>query len=148
MHVLRMYVYIDAPIILGVLYMYVCMHVCMYYVCMYVCTPIGASVLLARRYIHTFSIRAYLTWDTSIPHNAPIRAPNGAPNGAPIGVKHTYIHYTYRHACIHRYIVLPVLSARRYTCIHTFSIRAYLTWDTSIPRSAPISAPIRDRRTE
>ena len=42
MHVLRMYVYIDAPIVLGVLYMYVCMHVCMYYVCMYVCTPIGA----------------------------------------------------------------------------------------------------------
>ena len=38
MHILRMYVYIDAPIILGV----VCMHVCMYYVCMYVCTPIGA----------------------------------------------------------------------------------------------------------
>ena len=42
MHILRMYVYIDAPIILGVLYMYECMHVCMYYVCMYVCTPIGA----------------------------------------------------------------------------------------------------------
>ena len=40
--VLRMYVYIDAPIILGVLYMYECMHVCMYYVCMYVCTPFGA----------------------------------------------------------------------------------------------------------
>ena len=37
-----MYVYIDAPIILGVLYMYECMHVCMYYVCMYVSTPIGA----------------------------------------------------------------------------------------------------------
>ena len=35
MHVLLMYVYIDAPIVLGVLYMYVCMHVCMYYVCMY-----------------------------------------------------------------------------------------------------------------
>ena len=42
MHVLRMYVYIDAPIVLGVLYMYVCMHICMYYVCMYVCAPIGA----------------------------------------------------------------------------------------------------------
>ena len=42
MHILRMYVYIDAPIILGVLYMYECMHVCMYYVCMYVCTPINA----------------------------------------------------------------------------------------------------------
>ena len=42
MHVLRMYVYIDAPIILGVLYMYECMHVCMYYVCMRLCTPIGA----------------------------------------------------------------------------------------------------------
>ena len=41
MHVLIMYVYIDAPIVLGVLYMYVCMHVCMYYVCMYVCIPIG-----------------------------------------------------------------------------------------------------------
>ena len=37
MHVLLMQVYIDAPIVLGVLYMYVCMHVCMYYVCMYVC---------------------------------------------------------------------------------------------------------------
>ena len=36
------YVYIDAPIILGVLYMYVCMHVCMHYVCMYDFTPIGA----------------------------------------------------------------------------------------------------------
>ena len=36
MHVLLMYVYIDAPIVLGVLYrpMYVCMHVCMY-ACMY-----------------------------------------------------------------------------------------------------------------
>ena len=44
MHVLRMYVYIDAPIILGVLYMYECMHVCMYYVGMYVCTPIGALI--------------------------------------------------------------------------------------------------------
>ena len=42
MHVLRMYENIDAPIILGVLYMYECMHACMYYVCMYVCTPIGA----------------------------------------------------------------------------------------------------------
>ena len=44
MHVLRMYVYIDAPIVLGVLYMYVCMHIRMYYVCMYmyVCSPIGA----------------------------------------------------------------------------------------------------------
>ena len=37
MHVLRMYVYIDAPIVMGVLHMYVCMHVCMHYVCMYVC---------------------------------------------------------------------------------------------------------------
>ena len=37
MHVLRMYVYIDAPIVMGVLYMYVCMHVCMHYACMYVC---------------------------------------------------------------------------------------------------------------
>ena len=41
-----MYVYIDAPGVLGVLYMYVCMHVCMHYVCMYLCTlfsmPIGA----------------------------------------------------------------------------------------------------------
>ena len=37
MHVLRMYVYIDAPIVLGVLYMYVCMHIRMkYYVCMFV----------------------------------------------------------------------------------------------------------------
>ena len=44
MHVLRMYVYIDAPIVLGVLYMYVCMHICMYYVCMYVCAPIGALI--------------------------------------------------------------------------------------------------------
>ena len=43
MHVLRMYVYVHAPIVLGVLYMYVCMHVCMYYVCMYVCTSIGAA---------------------------------------------------------------------------------------------------------
>ena len=42
MHILRMYVYIDAPIILGVLNMYECMHVCMYYVFMYVCAPIGA----------------------------------------------------------------------------------------------------------
>ena len=37
-----MYVYIDAPIVLGVLYMYVRMHVCMHYVCMHVCTPFGA----------------------------------------------------------------------------------------------------------
>ena len=44
MHILRMYVYIDAPIILGVLNMYECMHVCMYYVCMYACTPIGALI--------------------------------------------------------------------------------------------------------
>ena len=39
MHVLLMYVYIDALIVLGVLYMYVCMHVayvCIVYVCMYV----------------------------------------------------------------------------------------------------------------
>ena len=42
MYVLRIYVYMDAPIILGVLYMYECMHVCMYYVCMRLCTPIGA----------------------------------------------------------------------------------------------------------
>ena len=42
MHVLRIYVYMDAPIILGVLYIYECMHVCMYYVFMYVCAPIGA----------------------------------------------------------------------------------------------------------
>ena len=48
MHVLRMYVYIDAPIILGLLYMYdvLCMyaslysnrramHACMYVLCMY-----------------------------------------------------------------------------------------------------------------
>ena len=42
MHVLLMYVYIDAPIVLGVLYRaYVCMHACMY-VCMHVCTPFGA----------------------------------------------------------------------------------------------------------
>ena len=44
MHVLRMYVYIDAAIVLGVLYMYVCMHICMYYACMYVCAPIGALI--------------------------------------------------------------------------------------------------------
>ena len=42
MHVLRIHVYMDAPIILGVLYIYECMHVCMYYVFMYVCAPIGA----------------------------------------------------------------------------------------------------------
>ena len=52
------------------------------------------------------------------------------------------MHNTYIHACIHTYIVLPVLSARRY--IHTFSIHAYLTWDTYMPHSAPIS----DRRAE
>ena len=43
MYVLRMYVYTDSPIILGLLYMYECMHICMYYVCMRLCTPIGAS---------------------------------------------------------------------------------------------------------
>ena len=37
MHVLCMYVYIDAPRTLGVLYMYVCMmYACIMYVCMYV----------------------------------------------------------------------------------------------------------------
>ena len=41
-YVLRIYVYMDAPIILGVLYMYECIDVCMYYVCMRLCTPIGA----------------------------------------------------------------------------------------------------------
>ena len=41
-HIENIYIYIDAPIGLEVLYMYVCMHVCTYYVCMYVCTPIGA----------------------------------------------------------------------------------------------------------
>ena len=38
-----MYVYIDAPRVLGVLYMYVCMiYACTMYVCMYVCTQFGA----------------------------------------------------------------------------------------------------------
>ena len=36
MHVLRIYVYMDAPIILGVLYMYACMYVCIMYVCVFV----------------------------------------------------------------------------------------------------------------
>ena len=55
MHVLRMYVYIDAPIIMGVLYMYECMHVCMYYVCMYVCTLIIENVCIYRRADYTGS---------------------------------------------------------------------------------------------
>ena len=42
MHILLKYVCIDAPGVLGALYMYVCMHVCMYYACMYVCTLFGA----------------------------------------------------------------------------------------------------------
>ena len=61
--------------------------------------------------------------------------PIGAPFGAPIANRRA----DRRPVCcrlaigdIHTYIALPVLSARRY--IHTFSIRAYLTWDTSIPR--------------
>ena len=60
--------------------------------------------------------------------------------------KHTYIHNTYVYACIHTYIALPVLSARRY--IHPFTIRAYLASDSSTAHMAPISAPIRDRRAE
>ena len=44
MHILCKYVYIDASGVLGVQYMYVCMHVCMYYVCMYVCTLFGSPI--------------------------------------------------------------------------------------------------------
>ena len=35
MHIIWKYAYIDEPGVLGVQYIYVCMHVCMYYVCMY-----------------------------------------------------------------------------------------------------------------
>ena len=97
-------------------------------------------------HIHAFSIRAHLTWDASIPHSAPISAPISDRPAEWRADWSTYIHNTYIHACIHTYIVLPVLSARRY--IHTFSIHAYLTWDTSMPHSAPISAPNSDRRAE
>ena len=62
MHVLRMYVYIDAPIGLGVPYMHVCMHVCTYYVCMYVCTPVGThtarrSLIGALCYIYVSQVK-------------------------------------------------------------------------------------------
>ena len=40
-----MYVYIDAPIILGLLYMYECMHVCMYYVSMYVLRSLFGALI-------------------------------------------------------------------------------------------------------
>ena len=48
MHIIRKYVYIDEPGVLGVQYMYVCMHVYMYYVCMYVCTLFGAPIAIRR----------------------------------------------------------------------------------------------------
>ena len=55
MHIIWKYVYIDAPGVLGVQYMYVCMHVCMYYVlcimyyvCMYVCTLFGEPIAIRR----------------------------------------------------------------------------------------------------
>ena len=73
MHVLCMYVYIDAPRVLGVLDMYECMmyacimHVCMY-VCMYVCTQFGA--LFARRSICGALIGALVGIDVSKVENA------------------------------------------------------------------------------
>ena len=54
---LCMYVYIDAPRVLGVLYMYVCMmYACIMYVCMYVHnlrTPVSDSRVLPTSLIHT-----------------------------------------------------------------------------------------------
>ena len=44
MHVLSMYVYIDAPGVLGVLYVYVCMYVLR----MHACTQIGAAIAIRR----------------------------------------------------------------------------------------------------
>ena len=44
-----MYVCIDAPRVLGVLYMYVCMiYACIMYVYMYVCTPNSAPISIRR----------------------------------------------------------------------------------------------------
>ena len=99
MHVLRMYVYIDAPIILGVLYMYVCMHIRKYYVYMYVCTPIGApfgSPIANRRAdscpkLNMHILRMYVYIDAPIilggnicMYACHVCTPIGAPFGSPI----------------------------------------------------------------
>ena len=63
MHVLRMYVYIDAPIILGVLYMYECMHVlCIMHVCVFVLQSVRH---LARRSLFGALIGALCAVDVS-----------------------------------------------------------------------------------
>ena len=122
MHILRMYVYIDAPIILGVLYMYECMHVCMYYVCMRLCTPIGA------------------------PLGAPIanRRADRRPVCCRCVCPKLNMHILRMYVYIDAPIILGVLYM--YECMHIRKYYVYMYVCT--PIGAPFRAPIANRRAD
>ena len=69
--------------------------------------------------LHTFSIRAYLTWNASIPHSAPISAPISDRPTEWRADWSTYIHNTYLHTYMHTYIYSTpsTIGASKYTYI-------------------------------
>ena len=122
MHILRMYVYIDAPIILGVLYMYECMHVCMYYVCMRLCTPIGA------------------------PLGAPIA--NRRADRRPVCCRCVCPKLNMHILRMYVYIDAPIILGVQYmyVCMHIRKYYVYMYVCT--PIGAPFGSPIANRRAD